>query len=111
MNYNEFQSLCESRKLQIKDVVNAIGMSYTGLRDSLNNQSLPLKKLTPLCKLLHISPNEFLGWANGHTYNNSNVQNGDSNNMQIIQGNIDTLKEQLAVKDDQIKQLLTLLNK
>lgn len=112
MNYSDLQTLCSKRKLQIKDVVNAMGMSYTGLRDSLNNSSLPIKKLIPLCRLLNISPNEFLDWEGVcATYNNSNVQNGDSNNMQIIQGNIDTLKEQLSVKDEQIKQLLILLGK
>lgn len=111
MNYNELQVLCERRKLQIKEVVNAVGMSYTGLRDSLNNNSLPIKKLIPLCRLLNISPNEFLDWGHTCTYNNTNVQNGDSNTMQIIQGNMDMLKEQLAAKDKQIESLLNLLNK
>ena len=111
MNYSELQIACEQRKMQIKEVANALNMSYTGLRDALNKDTLSIKKLLPLCQLLQISPNEFVKWngASAHTYNATQV--GMLNNQNVGTGGLELLKEQLKIKDTQIEKLLSLLDK
>lgn len=107
MNYFELQRVCEKRKLQIKDVVEAISMSYTGLRDAMNNGTLPAKKIVLLCKTLNIQPNEFFGW--GEVGGNSYEQIGISNTQNVGVAGFDILREQLLTKDEQISKLLALL--
>lgn len=109
MNYNELQNACERRKMQIKEVTDVLGMTYTGLRDALNRDTLPAKKIVPLCHLLKITPNEFLKFGESSHTNYEQIGISNTQNVGIIE--IDILKEQLEKKDAQIDKLLNLLNK
>lgn len=108
MNYSELSDCCEKKKLQIKDVVDALGMTYTGLRDALNKDTLPIKKLLPLCTLLHISPNEFVKWGENDGATNI-TQTGMLNNQNVNVIGVDVLHEQLIEKDRQIATLMDIL--
>ena len=109
MVYSEIQDLCELRRFRISDIYRHLGMTYQGLKTSLDNGKLASDKVVLLCQKLSITPNEFFGWdkLNKNTYVNSNVQNGNFNTQN--NATIDVLKQQLSVKDDQIKELLQLL--
>lgn len=107
MNYTELTDYCERKKMQIKDVVSALDMTYTGLRDALNKNTLPIKKLLPLCNLLQISPNEFLKWGENTSANI--IQTGMLNSQNVGVVGISILHEQLAEKDRQIATLMELL--
>lgn len=109
MVYSEIQDLCAVRKMTVNELASLIGMTYQGLKASLNNQKMGMDKVDALCKVLRITPNEFFGWKDvvPTTYNATQV--GMLNNQNI--GGIELLQKQLEVKDEQIKQLLNLLNK
>ena len=109
MTYTEVQDLCERRKVTILDISTRIGMSYTGFKNSMETGKMSASKVALLCKELGITPNTFFGWEkiDPVTYIDSNVQNGHHNTQNIEAVSI--LKQQLAVKDDQIKELLQLL--
>lgn len=117
MNYSEVKDLCDLRRYQVSDISRHIGMTYQGLKTSLDNGKLPSDKVVLLCKELGITPNTFFGWEriDPVTYIDSNVQNGN-NNVQYIMSTVDVLRDQLAakdaqiaVKDHQIAELFTLL--
>lgn len=109
MTYNELQNLCEKRKMQIKEVTDALGMTYTGLRDALNRDTLSIKKLVPLCQLLGISPNDFFKWGSERESIYNTTQVGMLNNQNVGIMGIDILKEQLSQKDAYIKDLLEII--
>lgn len=110
MTYSELSDLCYARKISLTSVAESANMTLRGFRDGVNNRSLGIKALEAVCKRLEISPNEFLGWEEKcSTFNTTQV--GVMNNQSIGANGIDILQQQLAVKDEQIKQLLQLLNK
>ena len=103
MVYSEIKDLCDLRRIQINDITCRIGMSYQGLKTSLDTGKLASDKVVLLCKELGITPNTFFGWekVDPVTYIDSNVQNGN-NNVQNIMTTVDVLRDQLAAKDAQI---------
>ena len=110
MTYSELSDLCYARKISLTSVAESANMTLRGFRDGMNNRSLGIKALEAVCKRLEISPNEFLGWEEKYsTFNTTQV--GVMNSQSIGSNGIDILQQQLAVKDEQIKQLLQLLNK
>lgn len=110
MNYSTIQDLCIERKMKIKELCSYIGMSYPGLRTSLESGKLSADKCLALCECLKITPNRFFGCPEDPRMYNT-TQFGVQNNQQIGTANLDILREQLTIKDEQIKQLLNLLNK
>lgn len=111
LTYSELQDICESRKILVKDLCSAIGMTYMGLKSGLERQSLGVKYVSAICEILKITPNQFFRLPDTTTVIGNNVQQTGTFNLQQIQDGMDVLREQLAVKDRQIEQLLTLLNK
>lgn len=113
MTYNQLQSLLEKKRITVKEVFEICEMSYMGFKTAMENQTLPIKKVVPLCNFLGISPNEFFGYNDDSTaISNNAVQIGGTANMlQYEQKTVDILKEQLETKDEQIQQLLNILNK
>lgn len=110
MTYSELSDLCYARKISLTSVAESANMTLRGFRDGMNNRTLGIKALEAVCKMLEISPNEFLGWEEKRsTFNTTQV--GVMNNQSIGSNGIDILQQQLAVKDEQIKQLQQLLNK
>ncbi len=77
-------------------------MTYAGMKTAIENQTLPIKKVNLLCKILGITPNRFFGWEDGGCA--SQVQNGGVGNMQRINySSAAALQEQLRIKDEQIQ--------
>lgn len=114
MNYSEIQRLCDEKRITIGEVAEHIGMTYQGMKSSLNNEKISADKLIMLCNYLKITPNQFFHiqeeqapYTNIHQTGAINMQqnkNDDGCNTEL-------LKEQLRIKDKQIEQLLNLLKK
>ena len=98
MNYTELKDLCEQRKIFIKDIQTGIKMSQPGLRDALNKETLPIRKLVPLCRLLQITPNEFVGWNKDKPASITTTQVGVMNNQNVGTVGIELLHSQLEEK-------------
>lgn len=110
LTYNELSDICDAKRILLKNVAESSGLTYDGLRNGMIKQSLGMTKVLRICQAIGITPNQFFGWDyEKSTYNNSLV--GVVNNQNISTSNIELLHQQLAVKDEQIKQLLQLLNK
>lgn len=118
MTYYDLKALCEQRKIFIKDVCKEIRMSQPGLRDALNKDTLPVKKLVMLCRMLQISPNRFIYWADNNTSTNytamqvgmMNNQNVGTTGIELLQKQLEEKDRQIYTKDSQIDRLLNLLN-
>lgn len=116
MTYNELQDLCESKKTTLKSIYVALGMTRTGFQGAIENQSLPIKRLLPLCNKLGITPNEFFGVdsVSNVSANGTAVQlGGQANTLNYAEQSetIAMLREQIRTKDEQISSLLQLLSK
>lgn len=111
LNYYELQDLCRARNFTVAELCGRVGITRQGLQSGLERQSLGVKYVFAICELLKITPNQFFRMPDTTTVIGNNVQQTGTINMQQIQDGMDVLHEQLAVKDRQIEQLLTLLNK
>ena len=110
MTYSELSDICDAKRILLKNVAESSGLTYDGLRNGMNKQSLGMTKVLKICEYVGISPNQFYGYeATGQTINTTQV--GVMNSQNIGVTNIEILHQQLSVKDEQIKQLLQLLNK
>lgn len=108
MTYNELSDFCRDNKIEIKSLCQNIGITTQGLAKGMKNQSLGMLVVKALCDELGISPNRFYG-VDAPTINAT--QYGLANSQNIGSVGIEILQQQLATKDEQIKQLLHLLNK
>lgn len=117
MVYSEIQDLCNLRKITVKELCSSIGMSYQGLKTSLETNKLSSDKVLLLCKSLLITPNDFFGWS--ASYSAQQIQTGCVGNSQYIDTRaVDLLQEQLSIKDkqlteaqEQISKLINILSK
>lgn len=110
MTYSELSDICDAKRILLKNVAESSGLTYDGLRNGMIKQSLGMIKVLRICEAVGITPNQFFGWnEEKSTYNNSLV--GVVNNQNIGAMGVEILQQQLATKDEQIKQLLQLLNK
>lgn len=112
MNYKELREICETNKIRMADLAEAIEMTPAGVISAFDNQTLPIKKVLTICNLLAISPNRFFGVEAQH---GDVVYGGQNKNgrKQIInsgsQETVQVLREQLAAKDAQIEKLLNII--
>ena len=111
LSYSEVYDLCERKKIKIKDLCESVGMTYQGLKTSLETGKLSSDKVALLCKLLSITPNQFFQYPEQNSYLRNHVEQTGMVNMQNVQYGLDIIKEQLSIKDQQISSLLTILNK
>ncbi len=116
MNYSELQDCCESKKKTLKSIYSALGMTRSGFQAAIENQSLPIKRVLPLCDKLGITPNEFFGvdsLANVSANGNAVQFGGQANTLNYAEqtDTISMLREQIKTKDEQIATLLSLLAK
>lgn len=65
MNYNDLKILAERKKITIKDLAESIGMTSTGLKRSIEGETMSIKTLRDLCDILQISIAEFFGETSG----------------------------------------------
>ena len=61
MNYNELKTIAERKKFTIKELAESIGMTSTGLKRSIEGETMSIKTLRDLCDLLQITVAEFFG--------------------------------------------------
>lgn len=112
LTYSELTDICEQKKIFVKNVHSALDMTDTGFRTAIKNQSLPIKKVIPLCNILGISVSYFFGveQPSGDVIHGSQNKNGKK---QIIntgsQETIHLLQQQLEIKDAQIEKLLSII--
>ena len=109
LTYTELTDLMEEKRIKLKDLSNAVGMTRTGFRTSWINGTYPVKKIQPLLVALSLTPNQLFGIADGNT--NSQMQNGGIGNTQIMESGMATLQDQLREKDAQISRLLSIIEK
>lgn len=110
MTYSELSDICDAKRILLKNVAENSGLTYDGLRNGMIKKSLGMTKVLRICEAVGITPNQFFGWNEEKaTYNTNQV--GMVNNQNIGAIGVEILQQQLATKDEQIKQLLQLLNK
>ncbi|MBQ7210788.1 MAG: hypothetical protein IJS05_07840 [Paludibacteraceae bacterium] len=109
MNYNEIKSLIKKKGLDVKFILNEVGMSYDGFRLSIEKQTIESRKLLILCNLLGISPNDFFDFVPSDVTIVNNQTGGIGNCQTNINSSIEALEHQLEVKDIQIKELLEII--
>lgn len=61
MNYNGIKKTAEAKNIRISDIADAVGMTSTGFKRSIEMESFPIGKLRNLCDILQISIAEFFG--------------------------------------------------
>lgn len=122
MNYNELKRHCALIQVSVSEIANEVDITIDGLRKGLENESLALRYVQPLCKSLGITPNKFFGVDDTPGDNIYGAQNKGGKKQIIQQGNTDALEhtieilkaqlttkdEQIAAKDRQINKLLGL---
>lgn len=115
MNYNDLKTYAESNNFEIQQIANELGMTPNGFREAIRNETIQLKKLRMLCRLLQLNLNDFDNETKRTGLNISNVHLQAGNNNKIIIENkdreIELLKQSLADKDEIIKLLREKQNK
>ena len=115
MNYNDLKTYAESNNFEIQQIANELGMTPNGFREAIRNETIQLKKLRMLFKLLQLNLNDFDSETKRTGLNISNVHLQAGNNNKIIIENkdreIELLKQSLADKDEIIKLLREKQNK
>lgn len=110
LTYSEITDLCAEKRITVTNLAKSTGMTLHGLKAGVQKQTLQSQVVFTICNLLGITPNRFFNWdEEKSTYSTNQV--GVVNNQNIGTSNIELLHQQLAVKDEQIKQLQQLLNK
>ena len=109
MFYENLRSICRVNHISLVSICREIGITQAGLKRGMENGTLGLRFVMPICECLHITPNKLFGVSDGNI--TSQTQNGGVGNTQIMEDGTATLQEQLHEKDRQIDRLLTLLEK
>lgn len=113
MNYYELQDLCEIKHKTVTNVARTLGITLEGLKRGLNNGSLSIRYMQPMCDFLGITPNDFWGikTRDGDTGCNKYGNNQTINQLPSeLSETIAILREQLKEKDAQINSLIAKLH-
>lgn len=113
MTYLDFKQRCESNHISVTSVCEEIGYTMSGLRKGFNENSLSMKAVLNICRLICVDPNYFCGWdsATGDT-NYGNMQKGGKKNTitigssEELRKTIDMLELELKTKNEQIAKLI-----
>lgn len=111
MNYNELTFLAKEKKITMSQLAKEIGMTLTGLKPSIEKGTFPINKVDPLCKVLGITPNDFIGWDAPAIGSGNYAAHIGGDNTQNSNEVIAALKDQLKEKDRQIDRLLKVVEK
>lgn len=113
MTYSDLQQIADKKRFKMKDICDAIDMSYPGLQKSFENQTFPIKKVLKLCELLEITPNEFFSVGSivnqRVSTNNGSIVGIDnrqyySDSPDVLRAQVELLEERIKEKDSQIKE-------
>lgn len=103
MTYSELKDFAELKKISLQKIAETIEMTARGMQTSFENQTLPIRKVTQICKCLEITPNQFFGWED--EIKKQQIQNGGiGNTQQMDTYAVDVLKQQIIAKDEQIRE-------
>lgn len=109
LTYSQLLAVAERQNTTIKAIAQQIEYSPNGLRRAIENQTFPIGKVLQLCNLIGISPNEFFGIpATDRHISQTAIGFANTNNSDLV---IQTLREELKQKNEQINSLLRLLPK
>ena len=109
MNYSDLKVLASSKHLMIKDITEMIGFSRQGLQSALDNETIDLRKIKLLCKILDVSPSAFFDSENPSMVliNTGTTQVGNGNKIhkedQDMRKEIDYLKQIIKDKEEIIR--------
>ena len=109
LTYNQLVSHCEKKRILIKDIAEHLSMTPNGFKSSIEKQTLPISKVKLLCEFTGISVEDFFGVSATEP---SSIQTAvgiaNTNNSDLV---IQTLREELHQKNEQINSLLRLIQK
>ena len=106
MNYNELKIIAERKKFTIKELADSIGMTSTGLKRSIEGETMSIKTLRDLCDILQISIAEFFGeGATGAEAIPNNMGRQLTGEVQQLYARIAELKEDKAFLQAQVAAL------
>lgn len=111
MNYNELKILAERKKFTIKELADSIGMTSTGLKRSIEGETMSIKTLRDLCDILQITVAQFFGEGNAETSEWMSVETmpygaqKPSGEVQQLLARIAELKEDKAFLQAQLSAL------
>lgn len=69
MTYSELSDICDQKRILLKNVAENSGLTYDGLRNGMNKQSLGMTKILKICEYVGITPNHFFGYEPSNTIN------------------------------------------
>lgn len=115
MDYSDLKEVFTSKKIEVKEIANELEMTPNGFRESIKNETIPLRKLKLLCTMLKLNPILFFDVVPGTYINNvgnGHTQVGNGNKIQIENKDreIEMLKQRLADKDEIIEMLRDKIN-
>ncbi len=119
MDYNELSILIKRNGFTLERLCKTIGITTNGFRKGYETGSLGVRFVQAACKVLDVSPNEFIGWnEKPNSYGGnfaSNISGGNTQNSnEAILALREELKEQRNIikeKDKQINRLLVIIEK
>lgn len=76
MNYKELKKVIDDKKLNIYDVANEMNVTYEGLKLSIERETIQLKNIKLLCKIVGINPIVF--------FENINIDKNNDLDKKII---------------------------
>lgn len=82
MTYQEIKELCEKRQLPIKVLAENLGMTPAGFQRAIENQTLPIRLVPPLCDALGLDITKLFG---------TNPANPESDKDALISKLVDTV--------------------
>ena len=94
MNYNQLQAILTEKNITMGAFCEKLNLTRQGFQKSMDNHTLPAKKIEEVCILLGFSPNQFFEWAGD-----------DSSNEPITREVFSTLVKELEFKRIEINRL------
>lgn len=111
MEYNDLMILAKRKKILQKDLCKQLDITPAGFKRGIEKGTFPINKVDPLCKVLGITPNDFIGWDAPAVGSGNYASHIGGDNTQNSNEAIEALKGQLKEKDRQIDRLLKIVEK
>lgn len=108
-NFNDLKQYTRVAKCSVDEIAAKTDISYDGLKRGLQNESLSIRFVVPLCQALNMTPNQFFGVeeTSGDTNYGNMQKNAKKQIMQVgteeLKKTISILEGQLKTKDEQLK--------
>ncbi len=117
MNYNLLEKIRKDKKISQEELSKIMGLSASTYKKNIANRNMTIEVLEKASEILGVSPKIFFEEEINNTYlSNKNINNVsepisnyNNNEKRLIEEIINDLREQLKIKDDQIKFLQHLI--